>query len=276
MKKYIFSVLILLAGFNHLFAQKEIKLTASGETTLTAYFPVGNLTTKTAILVIPGGGYGSLAMETEGTPIAEAFAAKGITAFVLKYRLPGEVKAAERSTAPLQDAQEAMKYIRENAEKYNIDINKVGVIGFSAGGHLAATLETKHGKNCIVNSKNTKLRPDFAILVYPVITMDAGLTHLGSREKLIGTAPTEVLINLFSSEKQVTRDTAPTYITHASDDQIVDFHNSILMYEALVKNNVPAELHLYPKGDHGFIQRLPLAEWLDPILLFIKKQGFYN
>jgi acetyl esterase/lipase len=241
-------------------ALQVIPLDAEGLAAITAYLPATGKATGTAVLVIPGGGYGFLATDTEGTPIAKAFKEKGVAAFVLKYRLPGQ-----KSGIPVQDAEQAMKLIRTRAAEFGIDVAKVGVIGFSAGGHLAATL---------ANRSSRDVAPNFSVLVYPVISMKRELTHAGSRMNLLGNAPTDSLVKAYSAEEQVTVNTPPTYITHTADDDVVSVQNSIVMYQALVKNYVDAELHLFPRGNHGFIQRLPVSEWLEPVLLFMKKQGF--
>lgn len=173
------------------------------------------------------------------------------------------------------DAQQSIKLVRTNASIWKIDPNKIGVIGYSAGGHLASTLATHFKKSYIPNNENISLRPDFVILVYPVISMKNSLTHIGSRNNLLGREASQVDIELFSNELQVDENTPPTYLTHTGDDSIVDVNNSIVFYQALQRNRIDAELHLYPKGDHGFTQRLPVNEWLSPMLAFIKKEGFY-
>lgn len=254
----------------------KVELKVDQMPSLEVYLPAKEKSTRTSVLVIPGGGYGFLAYKEEGTEIAKSFAERGIAAFVLKYRLPSDDNMRDKSIGPLQDAQQALKLIRKGGNEWNLDPKAVGVIGFSAGGHLASTLGTKFNKSSIDNPDNTSFRPDFMILVYPVISMDSKLTHMESRQNLIGSKPTESLIWSFSNEKQVSFDTPPTYLTHAGDDQIVDVNNSIEMYKALISNKVSAELHLYPRGDHGFTQRLPVNEWLDPMLLWLKKEGFYN
>lgn len=241
---------------------------------ITAYLPAKEKATGTAVLVIPGGGYSFLATDTEGTPIAKAFAERGIAAFVLKYRLPDKDSTANKSTIALQDAQQAMKMIKEKAKEWGYDMNSVGVIGFSAGGHLAATLGTQFSKSLIDNPSNISLRPAFMILVYPVISMQESLTHMGSRINLLGDKPTAEQVSWFSAEQNVSWQTPPTYLTHTADDGVVSVQNSIVMYQALIKEKIKAELHLYPEGNHGFIQRLPVSEWIDPMLLFIKKCGF--
>jgi len=251
-----------------------VKLSKEEEPTLTLYLPIKEKATGTAMLVIPGGGYGFLAFEEEGIAIGKAFAEKGIAAFVLKYRLPKRETMRDKSYGPLMDAQQAMKVIRSNAVNWNLNPRKVGVIGYSAGGHLASTLGTHFFKSYIPNKENISLRPDFMILVYPVISMNDQLTHMGSKINLLGMEPSKEKVALFSNDLQVTKETPPTYLTHCGDDQVVDVNNSIVFYQALQKNGVDAELHLFPKGNHGFTQRLPVGEWMDPMLGFMKREGF--
>jgi len=251
-----------------------VKLSKEETPTLTLYLPIKEKATGTAMLVIPGGGYGFLAFEEEGIAIGKAFAEKGIAAFVLKYRLPKRETMRDKSYGPLMDAQQAMKVIRSNAVNWNLNPRKVGVIGYSAGGHLASTLGTHFFKSYIPNKENISLRPDFMILVYPVISMNDQLTHMGSKINLLGMEPSKEKVALFSNDLQVTKETPPTYLTHCGDDQVVDVNNSIVFYQALQKNGVDAELHLFPKGNHGFTQRLPVGEWMDPMLGFMKREGF--
>nr|WP_233173860.1 alpha/beta hydrolase [Pedobacter sp. ASV19] len=251
-----------------------VKLSKEDAPTLTLYLPIKEKATGTAVLVIPGGAYGFLAFEEEGIAIGKAFAEKGIAAFVLKYRLPKKETMRDKSYGPLMDAQQAMKVIRSNAANWNLNPSKVGVIGYSAGGHLASTLGTHFSKSYIPNKENISLRPGFMILVYPVISMNDQLTHMGSKINLLGMEPSKEKVDLFSNELQVTKETSPTYLTHCGDDQVVDVNNSIVFYQALQKNGVDAELHLFPKGNHGFTQRLPVSEWLDPMLGFMKREGF--
>ena len=251
-----------------------VKLSKSDEPTLTIFLPVKEKATGTAVLVIPGGAYGFLAFEEEGIAIGKAFSEKGIAAFVLKYRLPKNETMKDKSYGPLMDAQQVMKVIRSGAVTWNLNPDKVGVIGYSAGGHLASTLGTHFGTSYIPNKENISLRPDFMILVYPVISMSDQLTHMGSKINLLGMEPSKEKVDLFSNELQVTKETPPTYLTHCGDDQVVDVNNSIVFYQALQKNKVDAELHLFPKGNHGFTQRLPVSEWMDPMLGFMKREGF--
>jgi acetyl esterase/lipase len=226
--------------------------------TLQVYLP--KKSNGTAVIIIPGGAYQFLAYKEEGTNIARYFNEQGVTAFVLKYRLPSDAIMKDKTIEPLQDAQQAMKFVRMNAADWHI--NKIGVIGFSAGGHLASTLGTHFKHNYIPNEEGVSLRPDFMILVYPVISMKESLAHMGSRVNLLGTSPSPEVVSLFSNEEQVTADTPPTYLTHTGDDGLVPVDNSIAFYQALVKNKVQAEMHLYAKGDHGFVLHLPSGDWM--------------
>lgn len=241
--------------------------------TLTIYKPTKEKANGKAIIVMPGGAYMFLATSTEGTPIAKAFTDSGYTAFVLKYRLPSDQTMRDKSIGPLQDAQAAIRLIRMRSVEWNIDTNKVGVIGFSAGGHLASTLGTQYTKGHISNPENISLRPDYMILVYPVISMEKPLTHNGSRNSLIGRDPSQLLVDLFSNEKQVTSSTPPTYLTHTADDRVVHVNNSIVFYKALQENNVNVEMHLFPKGNHGFTQKMGVKEWLNPMLMWLASIG---
>ena len=223
----------------------------------------------TAVIVIAGGGYGVIVYNGEGVNIGKELAQKGISVFVLKYRLPSDEIMVDKKIGPLQDVQQSIKYVRENAEKYGIDKSKIGVMGFSAGGHLASTAATHFEKSYISNVENTSLRPDFQILVYPVISMKDGLTHPGSKENLIGKNASTEDVELFSNDTQVRSNTPPAYLTHAADDKLVDVDNSINYFESLRKNKVEVEMHIYPKGDHGFIFRH--QGWMDPLFDWLKR-----
>jgi len=207
--------------------------------------------THTAVLVIPGGGYSGVVMGHEGDSIAHAFNKIGVIAFVLKYRLPSDSIMVDKTIGPLQDAQSALVMIRKNAKRWNIDSSKVGVIGFSAGGHLASTLGTHFDKPAIENNDHINLRPDFMALIYPVITFGE-FAHVGSRENLIGNTPSQQLIDLYCNEKQVTAETPPTFLVHAEDDNVVPVQNSLMFYNALLQNKVKGEMHIYTRGGHGF------------------------
>ena len=206
-----------------------------------------------AVIICPGGGYSILAFDKEGTRVAEEMIKWGITAFVLKYRLPDDSSNIDKSMAPLQDAQQAIRVLRTNADQFGINKTKIGIMGFSAGGHLAATAATHFNVNADPASRDTtSVRPDFAILVYPVISFDSTITHKGSRTSLIGANGTINRANFFSNELQVTSNTPPAFLVHAGDDGGVPVENSIRFYQACIKNKVPVEMHLYPKGGHGF------------------------
>lgn len=232
--------------------------------------------TGAAIIICPGGGYGILAMGHEGDEIGKKFAKNGITAFVLKYRLPNESLMQDKSIGPLQDVQQAFKLVREHAHAYGINPQKVGVIGFSAGGHLASSAGVHYQDVKIDNPQNTKLRPDFMLLIYPVISMDTNITHSGSRNNLLGKMPNKEMVNYFSNETQVTADTPPTLLVHASDDTAVPIANSQRFYEALQKEHVPSRLISYPHGGHGFglHNKTTKDEWFDHALVWLHEIGF--
>ncbi len=206
----------------------------------------------TAMVICPGGGYSNLYINGEGFKVAKWLNSLGITAFVLKYRLPSDEIMKDKTIGPLQDAQEAIRTVRRNAKKWNINTQKIGVIGFSAGGHLASTLST-HYKDVVYNvTDSTSARPDFSVLVYPVISMEDKITHQGSKNKLLGLTPTLEMIEKYSNEKQIDAATPPTFIVHAVDDKTVAVENSIQYFLGLKKNNVPSEIHFYQTGKHGF------------------------
>jgi acetyl esterase/lipase len=238
--------------------------------TLEMYLPEKDKATGAAIVICPGGSYKILAYQSEGIRTAKEFMKNGVAAFVLKYRLPDDAIMNDKKIGPLQDAQQAIKVVRENAAKWGIDINRVGIMGFSAGGHLASTEATHYEKAVIENNNNTNLRPDFLILIYPVISMQDSLTHLDSRTNLLGKNPSKTLIDEYSNELQVNANTPPTYLTHAGDDKAVDIDNSIGFYEKLRHQNVPAELHLYPKGGHGFVLSQKPEDWMMPLFKWLK------
>src|SRR5690606_27487095 len=242
--------------------------------TLEVFLPEKEIAVGSAVIICPGGGYGVIVYNGEGVSAAKSLAQKGIAAFVLKYRLPDDALMGDKKNAPLQDAQQAIKLVRENAEKWNINPEKIGIMGFSAGGHLASTAATHFKKSLVENKNNTSLRPDFQILVYPVISMQDGLTHRDSKRKLLGSNPDKATTDLFSNELQVDSLTPPVYLTHSADDVTVDVDNSIFYFEKLRKNKVPVEMHIYPKGGHGFIFRH--QGWMDPLFAWMKTNKWMN
>ncbi|WP_462250744.1 pectinesterase family protein [Ferruginibacter sp.] len=206
-----------------------------------------------SVIICPGGGYSILAFDKEGTKIAEELNRWGVTAFVLKYRLPDDTTNIDKSLAPLQDAQQAIRVIRADAKGFGVNKNQIGIMGFSAGGHVASTAATHFKFMADANNKDTtSVRPDFAVLIYPVISFDSTITHKGSRNNLIGAKASAQLTNFFSNDLQVDIETPPSFLVHASDDGGVPVENSVRYYQACVKNKVPVEMHLYPKGGHGF------------------------
>ncbi len=219
---------------------------------LTICLPAPGKATGTAVLICPGGGYGTLAFDHEGNAIARWLNDNGIAGIILKYRLPSDQIMNDKTIGPLQDAQEAMRVIRRNAAAWGIKPDRIGVIGFSAGGHLASTLSTHYMEKVYDVKDNTSARPDFSLLLYPVVSFDAAITHMGSRNNLIGTAPSEELIRHFSNELQITPDTPPAFLVHSADDKAVPVLNSIRYFEGLQKNNIPAEIHVFQKGGHGY------------------------
>jgi acetyl esterase/lipase len=243
--------------------------------TITPYFPEKGKANGTAVIVFPGGGYINLTVTYEGEDIAKEFNKIGVTAFVVKYRLPSDDIMVDKTIGPLQDAQRAIQIVRERATEWGVQPNKIGIIGFSAGGHLASTLATHFHKAVIPNNEHTSLRPDFAMLIYPVITFGP-FAHAGSRENLIGKNPSQELIDLYSNEKQVTTDTPPCFLIHAGDDNTVPVQNSILFYEALVNNKVKAEMHLFQEGGHGFGMVNPKSKnlWFDWAANWLNENGF--
>lgn len=255
--------------------------------TLTLYLPAPAKATGTAVIICPGGGYAILATSHEGHDIARKFNEAGIAAFVLKYRLPRKELIPDKRIGPLQDAQRAIQLVRENAKQWNINPNKIGIMGSSAGGHLASTAGTHFEKAYIDNASNTNLRPDFMILNYPVISFSDSLTHQGSRIKLIGNPElagkdsnrfqdlgmTKEDVALFSNELQVTAKTPPTFITAPLTDDVVPVGNTFAFVAALQQNKVPVETFIYEKGPHGFGMYNPAAkeQWIDACLQWIKK-----
>jgi acetyl esterase/lipase len=206
---------------------------------------------ETCVVICPGGGYRILASSHEGYDIAAKFNEIGVSALVLYYRLPEDSAQVEKKYAPLQDAQAALALVRENAVKWNVDPNKVGIMGFSAGGHLAATASTHFSKDYTGILPGANVRPDFSILLYPVISVRS-FGHSGSSQNLVGKNPSEEDLHLFSNEEQVTPQTPKAFLVHAADDNAVPLKNSLLYAEKLTANKVPVDLHVYAKGGHGF------------------------
>lgn len=244
--------------------------------TLTLYPAPEQRSTGAGVVVCPGGGYRALAMDHEGVQIARWLNSIGVAAFVLKYRLGPRY----HHPAPLDDAQRALRYVRWNAEKFHIDRDRLGIWGFSAGGHLASTAATHFDRGDPAAAEmiaRMSARPDFAILSYPVISFTTEYVHEGSRRNLLGGNPDPQLMELLSNEKQVTADTPPTFLFHTTEDQAVPPENSVLFYLALRKAGVPAELHIYERGRHGVglaPTDLVLSSWPRRLADWLYSMGF--
>ena len=238
--------------------------------TLTKYEPAKP--NGTSVIICPGGSYVRLSIDHEGTDVAKAFNEFGITAFVLKYRLPNDSIMEDKTTAPLQDAQQAIRMVRKQAADWGLSTTKIGIIGFSAGGHLASTAATHFNFKADPSLKDTtSVRPDFVILIYPVISLDDSIAHKGSKNNLVGKDPSPELTRQFSNELQVTKNSPPAFLVHAGDDGTVPVENSIRYYQACIKNKVLAEMHLYPKGGHGFGMNNKTTgdKWFDRLMNWI-------
>ncbi|USI72761.1 alpha/beta hydrolase [Sphingomonas morindae] len=234
-----------------------------------------------AVLVMPGGGYGFLSYDNEGLSQAAWLNARGVTAFILLYRLPGE-GWNERALVPLQDAQRAMRLIRAGASRFGIDPRRVAVLGFSAGGHLAGSLATRHGERVyapVDAADRLSARPDLAGLLYPVVTMVAPFTHEGSRDALLGPDSSEAARRAASVELRVDATTPPCFLAHCGDDGLVPVANSLSLYSALQGAGRPAELAVFDEGGHGFGVRLPAAMpaaiWPSLFARFAARRGLF-
>ncbi len=253
--------------------------------TLTIYLPPKHKATGTSVVICPGGGYGHLAMDHEGHQIAQWLNSLGVAGFILKYRHRNS-GAGYGHPAPLQDAQRAVSMVRSRAKEWNINPGRIGILGFSAGGHLASTAGTHFHKGR-ADAKDpidrVSCRPDFMVLIYPVVSLTDWYAHSGSRRNLLGNNPDEKLVEHLSNEKLVTPETPPTFLIHTYEDKGVPAENSIYFYLALRKAKVPSEMHIYQKGRHGFglgqkhgpVSSWPLrcAEWMRGLGLLDKKSS---
>ncbi|MEO7496576.1 MAG: alpha/beta hydrolase [Massilia sp.] len=241
---------------------EEGRTSIVSEPTLTMFGPAVDKPNGTAVIIAPGGGYVRLSTAREGEQYANWLSTLGVTSFVLKYRMQ-----EFGHPAPLQDVLRAVRLLRANAAKYNINPNRIGVMGSSAGGHLAAsagTLFDNPAGRTGAALDSVSARPDFLILMYPVITMDGPAVHAGSRKALLGASPSPELVSLMSVEKQVTANTPPTLLIHTQADATVPVENSILFYQALTRAKVPAEMYLLEHGGHGMGMKAGLgtsSEW---------------
>lgn len=207
---------------------------------------------RAAIVILPGGSYRGVSILKEGFDVAKQLNAYGIAAFVVKYRTPSDEHMVDRTIGPLQDAQQAIRLVRERAHEWNVDPKRVGLLGFSAGGHLASTAATHFDEPVLPGATAEQVRPDFLMLGYPVISFSDAITHATSRETLLGSKFTAAQIQQYSNELRVTARTPQTFIVHAADDKAVVVANSLRFFEALQNASVPSELIVYPEGGHGF------------------------
>jgi acetyl esterase/lipase len=237
-----------------------------------------SIATGAAVVVCPGGGYGILAYDHEGHQVAKWFNRIGVTGIVLQYRLGPKY----HHPAPLNDAQRAIRYLRAHAAEMGVDKNRIGVMGFSAGGHLASTVSTHYDRgaaDAVDPIERESCRPDFAVLCYPVISIKSEFGHKGSLRNLLGDDPAPELVESLSNETQVTADTPPTFIFHTAEDPGVPVQNALVYYDALVRNRVKSELHVYQDGPHGvgLAQGDPtLATWTDRLHDWLRGNGFLS
>lgn len=232
-----------------------LRISKVQEPTIEVYLPAKKNANGQAMLIFPGGGYQILAYDWEGTDIAKFLNGKGIAGIVVKYRLPSSVSQKDKHLVPLIDAQRAIRLVRSRAEYFNIDKNKIGAIGFSAGGHLVSTLGTHYNDKvyeAVDELDGLSARPDFMALGYPVVSFKQMMTHKGSRKNLSGEKSEPSIIEYFSNEEHVTADTPPTFLVHAADDPGVPVENSLAFFRTLKDKGVPATMHIYPTGGHGF------------------------
>jgi acetyl esterase/lipase len=243
---------------------------------LTIFLPSKEKATGTAVIICPGGGYMNLAMGYEGTDVASRFNESGVAAFVLKYRIPEDGTMINKEIGPLQDAQRAIQLVRSKAGEWGIDPNRIGIMGFSAGGHLASTAGTHFEKNYISNPEQISLRPDFMILIYPVISFKSPIAHTGSEHNLLGPNPSAEKINEYSNEMQVTDQTPPAFLVHAKDDNTVPYANSLVFADSLKKHHIPVEIFLFEEGGHGFGMYNSTSKqlWMDHCISWLNKEHF--
>ncbi|TCP37154.1 alpha/beta hydrolase [Sphingomonas sp. BK235] len=234
-----------------------------------------------AVLLIPGGGYGFIAWDNEGEEQARWLNKLGVTCFILSYRLPAE-GWSNRALVPLQDAQRAVRLIRARAGEHNVDPKRIAVLGFSAGGHLAGSLATRHAEPCyapVDEADQQSARPDLAGLIYPVVTLAETFTHAGSRDNLLGTPSSDAQRRDASVERRIHDDTPPVFLVHASDDDAVPIANSLTLYQAMLAAKRPAELHAFDMGGHGFGVRLPdsapAAAWPKLFAAYAARQNVF-
>ena len=246
--------------------------------TLQAYVPAKQDPKRAAVIIFPGGGYRGVSILKEGFDVARAFNDMGVTAFVVKYRTPSDRHMKDKRTGPLQDAQQAIATVRRGAARWKIDPARIGIIGFSAGGHLAATAGTLFKSPVLPQWRSADVRPDFLMLIYPVITFVEPAVHAGSRTMLLGDAPSQADLQRFSAQLSVSDETPPTFLMHAADDQGVPVANSIGFFEALQARKIPVQMMIYPRGGHGFglNNATTRDRWIDRCRQWLQSQGWIS
>ncbi|MCW3465865.1 alpha/beta hydrolase [Chitinophaga nivalis] len=243
---------------------------------LTCYLPEKEKANGTAVIICPGGGYQVLSTADEAA-VARELVQAGITAFVLKYRLPDNRIMVRKSIGPLQDVQAALMLLHRRAAAWGIDTGKIGLVGLSAGGHVASTAGVSFQQPVIPNPDHINLRPAFMVLLYPVIIFDRMIPS-GTRERLVGKEASVALLNQFSNEKRVTAQTPPSFLVHATDDEVVPVKNSVAFFNALQQAKVKSEMHIFQAGGHGFGLYDPVYKnkWLDACLNWLSINHFLN
>lgn len=219
---------------------------------LLVYLPPKEKATGAAVVICPGGGYGILAIDHEGYDVAKWLNEIGVAGIILKYRLPSDEIMVDKSVGPLQDVQEAIRQVRRRAGEWGLRGDRIGVMGFSAGGHLAGTASTMYDERVYTRKDDTSARPDFSLLIYGVLSMQDGVTHEGSKRNLLGNTVAKAQADRFSNELRVDANTPPAFLVHSTDDSTVPVENSIRYYQALKEHGVTGELHIYESGGHGY------------------------
>jgi acetyl esterase/lipase len=290
--KNILLLLLILAPLAHLFAQgQRLPMYPSGKLPYETladeknlpwleYYPAYEKTRNgAAVLIIPGGSYGFVSLDNEGYPVANWLSQNGFAAYILRYRLPDSARQSQPYWVPLTDALTAIRFIRLNGQSMGVNPAKVGVIGFSAGGHLAGSLCTIVDKHPEGDPED---RPAFSVLVYPVITMAGAKRHQNSRQNLLGRNPPAYRDSLFSLELQVSPQTPPTYLVHSQDDDVVAVENTLDYHAALRRKGVATVLNVYPTGKHGYglgaangkaAAETKAPEWAAPCMVWLKEQA---
>ena len=249
-------------------------LTKVSRPTLTVFEPAKEKANGTAMIICPGGGYVNLSIKTEGYDMAKKLDSLGITAFVLKYRLPSDSTMIDKSIGPLQDIQRAIMLIKMHAKEFHIDTAKIGVMGFSAGGHVASCAGTHFNRSFVDNPTKINLRPAFMVLAYPVISFTDSIGFKISRNVLLGKNAGADQITYFSNELQVNKNTPPTFLIQAEDDELVSVKNSLVFYQALQRNKIPAGLHIFPEGKHAFVLEPAKSNWFGYCAQWLKENGW--